>query len=159
MVEATPSAPFKMPEPDLLLEFLIIALDTPAQLGGIDQIAERDVFRKCLEPVFGWLILALGPLDQQPVLCRLLGTFVAGCNAHTHTCKPRGQPFVGAFPPADRAPCLRAKPKCDLLDRNRIGRIAAPLLRCTARPRVRRPHQGLRLNTGHIALSELSDAT
>ena len=47
MVKATPSAPFKMPEPDLLLEFLIIALDTPTQLGGIDQIAERDVFRKC----------------------------------------------------------------------------------------------------------------
>jgi hypothetical protein len=47
MVEATPSAPFKMPEPDLLLEFLIIALDTPAQLGGIDQIAERNAFRKC----------------------------------------------------------------------------------------------------------------
>src|SRR5882757_11432560 len=102
MMEAAPSAPLIMAEPDLLLEFLIIALDTPAQLGGIDQIAKRDVFRKCREPVFGWLILALGPLDQQPLLCGLLGTFVAGRNAHTHTCKPRGQPFVGAFPPLDR---------------------------------------------------------
>ena len=30
MVEATPSAPFEMPEPDLLLQLLIIALDAPA---------------------------------------------------------------------------------------------------------------------------------
>src|ERR1700726_2538497 len=158
MVEAAPAASLKMPEPDLLLEFLIIALDTPAQLGGIDQIAERDAFRKCREPVFGWFILALGPLDQQPLLGRLLGMLVAGCNAHMHTCKPRGQPFVGAFPPPDRAPCFRAQPKSDLLDRDRIGRIAAPLLACPGWPRARRPHQGLRLNAGHIALSKLGDA-
>ena len=31
MVEATPSPPFEMPEPDLLLQLLIIALDAPLQ--------------------------------------------------------------------------------------------------------------------------------
>src|SRR3989442_313555 len=41
MVEATPSASFIVPEPDLLLEFLIVALDPPAQFGDVDQIAER----------------------------------------------------------------------------------------------------------------------
>ncbi len=30
MVEATPSSPFEMPEADLLLQLLIIALDAPA---------------------------------------------------------------------------------------------------------------------------------
>jgi len=39
MMESAPSAPFKVPKPDLLLELLIIALDAPAQLGGVDQIA------------------------------------------------------------------------------------------------------------------------
>jgi hypothetical protein len=39
VVEATPSAPFKISEPDLLLELLIIALDAPAQFGSIDQVA------------------------------------------------------------------------------------------------------------------------
>jgi hypothetical protein len=34
MMEAAPSAPLEMPEPDLLLEFLVVALGTPAQLGG-----------------------------------------------------------------------------------------------------------------------------
>ena len=37
MMEATPAAPFIVAEPDLLLEFLIVALDAPAQLGEIDQ--------------------------------------------------------------------------------------------------------------------------
>jgi hypothetical protein len=46
VVEASPSAPFEMPEPDLLLEFLVIALDAPAQLGEVDQRAEGSVLRK-----------------------------------------------------------------------------------------------------------------
>ena len=33
VVEATPTSPFEMPEPNLLFEILIIALDAPAQLG------------------------------------------------------------------------------------------------------------------------------
>jgi hypothetical protein len=32
-VEAAPSSPFNMAEPDLLLELLVIALDAPAQFG------------------------------------------------------------------------------------------------------------------------------
>ena len=35
--------PSKWPEPDLLLELLIVALDAPAQLGEIDQAIEGDV--------------------------------------------------------------------------------------------------------------------
>ena len=40
MMEAAPPAPFEVPKPDFLLEFMIVALDTPAQLGGVDQPAE-----------------------------------------------------------------------------------------------------------------------
>jgi hypothetical protein len=43
MMEATPSAPFIMAEPDLLLEFLIVAFDAPPQLCCVNQIAECDV--------------------------------------------------------------------------------------------------------------------
>ena len=56
MMEATPAAAFIMPEPDLLLEFLIIALDAPAQLGSVDQIAECDAARQGREPVLGRLL-------------------------------------------------------------------------------------------------------
>src|SRR5207244_6104962 len=66
MMEAAPATTFEMSEPDLLLEFLIVALDAPAQLGEVDQTMEGNVLRKRREPVFGRLLLALGPLDQQP---------------------------------------------------------------------------------------------
>ena len=34
MVEATPATPFLVTEPDLLLEFVIVTLDAPTQLGA-----------------------------------------------------------------------------------------------------------------------------
>ena len=46
MVEAAPAPSFKMSQPDLLLEFLIVAFDPPSQLGNVDELTERDVFRK-----------------------------------------------------------------------------------------------------------------
>src|SRR6202171_3894170 len=60
VMEAAPSAPFIVSKPYLLLEFLIISLDTPAQLGKVDEPAEADVRRQRREPVFGRLGFALG---------------------------------------------------------------------------------------------------
>src|SRR6266852_6181615 len=155
MMEATPSASFIMPEPDLLLELLIIALDAPAQLGGVDQIAECDAARQGRKPVLGRLLLALGPLDQQPFFGRFAGPLMARCNVNTHTRKPRAQPFIGALPPLDGAPSAVPQSEGEVLDRDRIGRVTLALLRCAARPLARLPHQHLRLNAGHIALSKL----
>ena len=76
VMEAAPPTPFKMAESKLLLKLLIVALDAPAQFGDVDQPAERDVFRKGREPVFGRLVLALGPLDQQPLFRSALGELV-----------------------------------------------------------------------------------
>src|SRR6266852_5797982 len=115
MMEATPSASFIMPEPDLLLELLIIAFDAPAQLGGVDQIAECDAARQGRKPI------------------------------------------IGPLPPLDRAPSAVPQSEGEVLDRDRIGRVTLTLLRCAARPLARLPHQHLRLNAGHIALSKLSD--
>src|SRR5215471_4485337 len=66
MVEAAPSPSFKMSQPDLLLEFLIVAFDPPSQLGNVDELTERDVFRKRRQPIFDRLVLAIGPFNQQP---------------------------------------------------------------------------------------------
>src|SRR5271165_5038199 len=154
MVEATPSPPFKMSEPDLLLELLIIALDAPAQLGGVDQIAECDAARQGREPVLGRLLLALGPLDQQPFFGRFAGSFMARCNVNTQPRKPRGQPFIAALPPLDCAPSSFPQAEGEVLDRDRSGRVTLPFRRCPARPLARLPHQHLRLNAGHIALSK-----
>ena len=50
MVEAAPSSSFEMSQPDLLLEFLIVAFDPPSQLSNVDELTERDVFRKRRQP-------------------------------------------------------------------------------------------------------------
>jgi hypothetical protein len=84
-MEAAPPTPFKMAEPKLLLKLLIVALDAPAQFGDVDQPAERDVFRKGREPVFGRLVLALGPLDQQPLFRSALGELVITMRDPTRT--------------------------------------------------------------------------
>ena len=88
MMEAAPSAPFIMAEPDLLLEFLIIAFDAPAQLGAVDQIMEGDVVGKGREPVFGRFLLTFGPLDQQLFLRpRRAPLLIAMRHTHAHACK------------------------------------------------------------------------
>ncbi|MGY4298747.1 hypothetical protein ACVWXN_006842 [Bradyrhizobium sp. i1.4.4] len=53
MMEATPAASFVVSEPDLQLEFLIVTLDAPAQLGEIDQLLKAKSLRQRGEPVFG----------------------------------------------------------------------------------------------------------
>ena len=63
MVKATPAAPFKVTQPDLLFKLLIITLDAPAQLGGIDQVPERESGRNpCLGKLVSSMIHAsIGP--------------------------------------------------------------------------------------------------
>ena len=41
MVEAAPSSSFEMSQPDLLLEFLIVAFDPPSQLSNVEELTER----------------------------------------------------------------------------------------------------------------------
>jgi hypothetical protein len=47
MMEAVPPAPFEVPKPDFLLELQIVPLDTPAQLGEVDEFAEADIELRC----------------------------------------------------------------------------------------------------------------
>src|SRR6185437_2948576 len=63
MVEASPGAPLIMTQADFLLEFLIIALDAPAQLGEIDEVAERHVVVDGCEPELRGRSFILGPFD------------------------------------------------------------------------------------------------
>src|SRR5208282_5200574 len=93
----TPAA-FEMSEPDLLLEFLIVAFDAPAQFGNINKRRKLDVFRQGREPVFGRLLLALGPLDQQPFLRARFGELlVAVRRANAQASKVRRERRGGAF--------------------------------------------------------------
>src|SRR5713101_4025520 len=120
-MEAAPSAALEMSEPHLLLEFLIVALDAPAQLGKVHQAMEGDAFGKGREPVFGRLLLAFGPLDQQPLFRSALAALeVTPRNANTHTSKARGQALGGALAPFDRAPSALGQTEREFLDRDRL---------------------------------------
>ena len=59
-MKAAPTAPLVMPEPDFLLEFLIVALDAPAQFGEIDQTAKANLPRQARKPVFRRLLSPAG---------------------------------------------------------------------------------------------------
>src|SRR5688572_100293 len=51
--EAAPATPLTVPEPEFLLELLIVAFDAPPELGQLDQTLEADVLRQGREPVLG----------------------------------------------------------------------------------------------------------
>ncbi len=90
MVEAAPAAALVMAKAEFLLEFLVIALDPPAQLGEIDQAFERGVIREVGEPVLGRFPLVRRPFDQQPFFGARLGQgLVAVGGAHPHPGKTR----------------------------------------------------------------------
>src|SRR6185436_10600253 len=91
-MKATPTAPLEMRKPDLLLEFLIIALDAPAQLRAIDQAIEGDVVGERRKPVFGRLDLALRPLNQQPFRRPWISALIIAMgDANAHARKARDQ--------------------------------------------------------------------
>ena len=85
VVETAPSSTFEMREPQFALEFLVVALDPPAQFGDVDEFGERRVLRQGREPIFGRRRLALRPFDEQPLdAARLASCVILAGRAHTH---------------------------------------------------------------------------
>src|SRR5258708_3917215 len=68
MVEPAPVATFKVPQPQLLFQLLVIPFDDPAVFGNLDQSLEFGSGRQRRYPVFGGFLLPSRPLDQQPFL-------------------------------------------------------------------------------------------
>ena len=67
-MEASPTSSLKVPEPELLFEFLVVPLDAPAQLRERDEAVEGDVFRKGRKPELRGFLLLSWPFDQEPFL-------------------------------------------------------------------------------------------
>src|SRR5215213_4502575 len=133
VVEAAPATAFVVTEADLLLELLVIALNEPARLGGVDQVLQRGAWRQVGQPVLAWLLGALGPLDQQPLLRPGLRTQgVAVRRANPPGGKARGQLGLAALAPGHGAPGLVGQAEGQLLDGHRL------VLRAAAEP-GRRP--------------------
>ena len=107
MVEATPAAPLVVSQPKFLLEVLVIPLNPPAQLGGIDQRTPADAGGQRGEEVLRRLGLVGRPLDQAPFLRTWRGALaIAMRGTHAHGGEARGELGVAAFAPGDAPPRL-----------------------------------------------------
>src|SRR5215813_14938063 len=102
-METSPCAPLVMAEADFLLEVLIITLDSPAQLGEIDEVAERHVGVDRREPELCGRSFMLGPFDQECLFGKSRFTSYRG-GTHAYLGKARPQLRVATLPPRDGAP-------------------------------------------------------
>ena len=65
VVEAAPRAAFVVVEANLLLEVLIVALDTPAELDATDQFSTRNRAGQRRQVELRWSGFFLGPLANE----------------------------------------------------------------------------------------------
>ena len=75
-MKTAPSSPLIVAETEFLLQFLVITLDAPAQLGEIHETRKAYGCRQGRKPILGRLVFALRPFDQQPFLRPALGALV-----------------------------------------------------------------------------------
>src|SRR5512135_2665618 len=115
MMEAAPHSTFEMIEADLLLQFLIVALDTPTQTSSANQRLERCIRRQRREIELRRRFLAVGPLAEQPLFVAWwppLGAALGGTNSSRD--EARRLFAARALAPGDASVIVEAK----------VGRIA-----------------------------------
>src|SRR5260370_24149471 len=121
MMKSAPSAPFEMVQSELLLEFLIVALDAPSQFRHSDELPERRIGRQRGHEVLDRLGFALGPFDEQPLFRAQLGSpIVTMSTAHTRGGETRAQSLIRAFAPDNVLPLARGQCHGQRLDRDRL---------------------------------------
>ena len=126
-MEAAPASPFEMGEAEFAFEFLVVALDAPAQFGRVDENVDGRVFGQGRKPVFGRLFFALGPFAEKPF--QRMGRRnlpVPRSRPNPHGREARRQDFVRALPPWNDAPSLLGKPPRQCLGGNRDMFAVAP---------------------------------
>jgi hypothetical protein len=64
MMESAPVTAFKMSQPQLLFQLLVIPLDNPAVFGCLDQIFELSGGRQRRYPILNRFCFSLRPLNQ-----------------------------------------------------------------------------------------------
>ncbi len=67
VVESPPVAAFVVVEAELVLEYLVIAFDAPAELREAHRLADVGLLGHGGEPVLRGFAAAVGPFDQQPL--------------------------------------------------------------------------------------------
>src|SRR3954451_24834073 len=165
MLKAAPPSSFKVAQPQLLFQLLIVAFDAPAEFGLPDQRAQGTILWQRAQPVLAWFRLVVRPLDEEPFFrTDLPAPVIAMRSPHPHASEPRMQGPHAAFPPSDRAPSGGGQAERHLLDRNRLvllvaaqqfgGPTRAPVFLGRQRTASFRPDRRLRLDAHGIAQPE-----
>ncbi len=103
VVESSPVAPLVMGQAKLLLEFPVIAFDTPPHLGDKHQLVDAGVCRSRREPVVIGSLCLFGPFDQQPFFGTQFARQVRVVRwPNSNTRKARGQGRIRPFAPSER---------------------------------------------------------
>src|SRR5260370_38302999 len=105
VMKASPASAFEVIQPDLLLEFLVVAFDAPAELRQSDDLFAWRVGRQSGEPGLGARRLAASPLDDQPLhLSSAIASLVSISWPNPHPCHPITHRPTVTRPPDDRLP-------------------------------------------------------
>src|SRR5213593_89243 len=105
MMEAAPAAALEMIEPELILEFLIVALDTPTQLGEADEVGDGRRLRQRRQPILRGLSVAPRPLDQHPLFrSGRRPLLIAMGGTHAQPRETGAHRAARPFPPRHRPP-------------------------------------------------------
>ena len=84
MMKPAPVPAFEVSQAKFLLQFFVVALNAPAHFGNGNEFTQRDLRMQIRQPIFRWLLLPCGPLDQQPLLrMRFLSPIVTMGRANT----------------------------------------------------------------------------
>src|SRR6516165_835086 len=133
-MKASPASTLIVIEAKFLLEFLIVALDPPAEFGRLHEPRDGCILRQGREPVFGWRVFVLGPFDEQPFFCVGLRAPVILVGRPDAQAGEAGvERLVDAFTPCDLTPGVGRQRLGDLLGRLRF------VLRVAPRQRLRPP--------------------
>ena len=110
-----------MSEAELLLELQVVALDTPAQFGEINQTGKADGLWQRRQPILGRLLLTFGPFDQQPLLRpRFASLEVAVGDTDAQPRKARPERLIRALSPGDWPPCSGWQAERKVFDTDRL---------------------------------------
>src|SRR5260370_12741856 len=110
VVEAPPASSFEVIKTNLLLQLLVVAFDSPADLRKADELVFGRIRRHRREPDLGGLLLYSRPLDNEPLqIARRMQEFVSVSRPDTQEGKARSHVAAAALPPRDRFPRRRWK--------------------------------------------------
>jgi hypothetical protein len=108
VVEAPPASSLEVIETDLLLQLLVVAFDSPADLREANELLFGGVRGHGGKPDLGELRLSSWPLDDKPFqIARRMPKLVSVSRPDTQKGKARSHVAAATLPPCDRLPRRR----------------------------------------------------